>query len=677
MENGKRLPALICRIRPLALCVLLFVLAPGVSAQPSAASAATSAPSTITWQSLNSTFNEVPAEFARLYASLAAFGKEGGSVATKNVTVKKGQSIEAALRDNGVFAGNAMPVQVDLYVCGLNPTVCKTTNGKALWTIQPDAELVVPDIQLQPITVLRPYNKSAGDTLEGLVRDRRSCDVIDEACVLFVKNVNRRRQGEIDASYSGPLTMPTRAYRATITPAGRAASTVADPLSLPGMAGMRRNAVPSLDAKLQAQPALAPAGEATRSQVMRWIGYPRKGSEAFDLPSTGMTHVTVIDNWVDAAHCMLKNVRPQEPPAPTAGTRPACGGRGDAMKARDHGTHVVGLIAAMTDSEAGPGINPRAIVNTMAVDFDQLTNVGYATALRDRFLQLYSTDAAPDVVNMSFEYTVRGSGDNDVVWSAIDSLRSDTLFVVAAGNSMRALARGNSCNVRPACQNAPHVLTVGALSSSDAPTLYQDGESGSNFGTAVHVAAPGSKIVSTIAMNRWGVLSGTSQAAPLVTGVASLIYLKDRKLRPEQVKNRIIYTSDLFPALYPKMLGGRLNAQRALEFEQAQVLLKGKELQRLTLRDGNAAVTFGDYDNQNAEFRIRFGQVRRLKFEPTLNQHVLYYTPDANKDSGELQRKFVRVKGASLAFALAEGPAQPIVKINLSEVDDYTSAIVR
>ena len=37
-----------------------------------------------TWQSLNSTFNDLPAEFARLYSSLTAFGKEGGSVATKS-----------------------------------------------------------------------------------------------------------------------------------------------------------------------------------------------------------------------------------------------------------------------------------------------------------------------------------------------------------------------------------------------------------------------------------------------------------------------------------------------------------------------------------------------------------------------------------------------------------------
>jgi hypothetical protein len=74
METEKRLPASVRCIRPLAWCLLSFLLATGVSAQPNAPSAAASATSTITWQSLNSTFNEVPAEFAKLYRSLADFG---------------------------------------------------------------------------------------------------------------------------------------------------------------------------------------------------------------------------------------------------------------------------------------------------------------------------------------------------------------------------------------------------------------------------------------------------------------------------------------------------------------------------------------------------------------------------------------------------------------------------
>lgn len=647
-----------------------------------AAAAPTSTPpspkgASIMWQSRNPTVSALPSEFVQLYASLSEFRKAGGNILAKKIVVPKGQSIEAALREQGVYAGNEMPIEVDVYVCGLNPDVCKIVKGRTVWTIQPNAEIVVPNIQLQPIIVHRTYTKSAKDTLAGIVRDREGCKSFDEACLRYLKNLNKRLPGEIDESYSGVLKVPTRAYRATITPDPPVMS---DPLLLPGMSGLRKQAVPGLDASMLSSQAGAPETlEGTRMRIMKLIAYPSNGGAGFALPSTGLTHVTVLDNSLDTAHCMLKNVKLFENSSiQPSDRRPPCGGRSDANVARDHGTHVVGLIASMTDSDAGPGVNPQAIVNFIPLNVDNLTNQDYAAAMRDKLTKLHDSEDSPDVVNMSFEYTVKGSAANDILWDAINSDDGNTLFVVAAGKGAKSLSLGSTCNVRPACQRAPHVITVAALTSNEVPALYKLGEEGSNFGSAVHVAAPGARIISTIAMNRVGELSGTSQAAPLVTGVASLLYLKDGKLRPAQVKNRIIYTSDLFPSLYPLVLGGRLNASRALEFKQAHVKQKNQASEQLTLRDANALVNFGDIEDQNKLLQLRFGQVRRLRFEKELDHYVLYFTDEVNKDSGELKRKFVTLKSTKeILFGKGAAPTDPTIRIRITRIEDYTSALVK
>lgn len=631
-------------------------------------------PSKIVWQSGNATVNALPTEFAQLYEALAALKKAGSTVATKEIVVKQGDSIEDALRQEGVFGGEAMPRQVDQYICGLNPTECSFVNGKPTWKIQPNAAIVVPDLRLEPVIVHRIATKSAKDTLEGIIRDREGCPTFDDACLLYLKNLNRRQPGEINQAFVGKLTVPTRAYRATIVLETPVAG---DPLLLPEVANLRKQAVPAFKGRLFAGDGGAATVEGTRARVLKLIGYPPSGATGFNLPPTGVSQVTVIDNWVDAEHCMLKNVKVFEAPTASSSSRPPCGGRGEAQKARDHGTHVVGLISALTDTEAGPGINPRATVNVIALNVDQLTDEKYAADQYDRFGRLLNTPNSPDVVNMSFEYRPKGSAQNDLIWEAMKQQEGNILFVAAAGNDGKTLSAGAECSIRPACQLAPNVITVGALSVGERPLLYEGSGGRSNFGNAVHVGAPAANIVSTIAMNRVGVLSGTSQAAPLVTGVASLLYLKDRKLRPSQVKNRIIYTSDLFPELYTSMLGGRLNAARALDFERAYVKRPGKPLERLVLKD-NSSVPFADVENQNKQFWIKFGQVRRLKFEPERNYHVLYYTEDSNKESGELLRRFVRPTSSKpIVFSIAPGPAQPLVDVRMKDIEDYTAAIVK
>ena len=181
---------------------------------------------------------------------------------------------------------------------------------------------------------------------------------------------------------------------------------------------------------------------------------------------------------------------------------------------------------------------------------------------------------------MSFTYRVSGKLEKDPLSQAI-LYRGTPLVVASAGNHNETIEPG-SCNRLPPClsDRAHNLIIVTAVDNSadnPKPLEYVDVRTNerrrSNTGPWVHVAAPGENVLGAITGNMVGNFSGTSQSTPQVTSVAAMIWAKLETIsaaRPEEVRDRIVISSDLFDHLPSSMLlGGRLNAGRALELDRA------------------------------------------------------------------------------------------------------------
>ena len=141
---------------------------------------------------------------------------------------------------------------------------------------------------------------------------------------------------------------------------------------------------------------------------------------------------------------------------------------------------------------------------------------------------------------------------------------SKMLFVVAAGNGNQYQVGYDidKSPVYPASLPYDNVITVGNL-------LFNGHlDESSNYGaTSVDLAAPGTYILSTIPGDSYAYMSGTSMAAPMVTGAAALIYSARTDLSLQDIKTAILSTvHKLAPLKGKTATGGMLDVSAAIKW---------------------------------------------------------------------------------------------------------------
>jgi thermitase len=281
--------------------------------------------------------------------------------------------------------------------------------------------------------------------------------------------------------------------------------------------------------------------------------------------------VAVLDSGVDYSHPdLMENIwhRPDSVPAYTddeLGTIDDRNGFNSAENASDpmddngHGTHCAGIIGAEGNNGIGiAGINWK--VRIMPLKF--IGKGGFGSTKNAIEAINYAIDRKKAgvnvrVINASWGSTLYSKALEDAIRAAGEQ---GILFVAAAGNN------GTDNDQRPhypSNYDLPNVISVAALDRADQLTSF------SNFGVrTVQIAAPGKDIFSTWLNDAYREASGTSMAAPQVAGVAALIVSSNPKINVEELRRRLLKSTDSLAWLKDKVeSGGRLDAGKALSDE--------------------------------------------------------------------------------------------------------------
>ncbi len=228
-----------------------------------------------------------------------------------------------------------------------------------------------------------------------------------------------------------------------------------------------------------------------------------------------------------------------------------------------HGTHVAGVIAAGIDNNKGIaslGINNKVLCIKAAGVINGKPNDAILYNINEAFR--YAIDRKVDIINCSF-----GSSNPSIVTQAIiNEAASKGIIIIAAGGN-----GGTDEAFYPAAYN--NVIAVGATTRDDKIL----GES--NYGSYIDVMAPGHEIYSTVSTsnNSYGYLSGTSMAAPIVSGIAGLIISMEPHLAnqiEEIIKGGCDNIDSKNPNFKGKMGAGRVNVDRSYLYMEGLVSVK-------------------------------------------------------------------------------------------------------
>jgi hypothetical protein len=217
-----------------------------------------------------------------------------------------------------------------------------------------------------------------------------------------------------------------------------------------------------------------------------------------------------------------------------------------------HGTHVAGLIAADRDGKGTMGIAYGASLLPVKVLGDDGRG---STQLLDRGLR-YAIGKA-SIVNISI-----GSDGNFNPAVLKEAVRAGMLIVAAAGNLQAANPGWPARFARESWANN-QIIAVGAVDASNRIAAFSN-RAGDTAGW--YLVAPGVNVLSTYLNGQYAPMSGTSMAAPLVSGAAALLKQQWPSLTADQIANILFVTAtDLgAPGIDPVYGRGLLNIEKAM-----------------------------------------------------------------------------------------------------------------
>ncbi len=221
---------------------------------------------------------------------------------------------------------------------------------------------------------------------------------------------------------------------------------------------------------------------------------------------------------------------------------------GDSSDRSGHGTHVAGILAAAGNNGLGIAgvawdaeILPVKIMDEKGgTDFAALAGIKYAVEMGAKVLNLSfsrKSDEPNPLFNLAIEY----------------ARKKGAVVVVAAGNDRGKVGL-------PA--NSPGAIAVSATEQTASGS--EQLASFSNSGPEIALSAPGADILSTIPGRSYKTMSGTSMAAPFVSGAAAMLWAAHPTWTVQQVEQALFSACvDLGPRGRDRSFGyGRIDYSR-------------------------------------------------------------------------------------------------------------------
>ena len=229
------------------------------------------------------------------------------------------------------------------------------------------------------------------------------------------------------------------------------------------------------------------------------------------------TVIAVIDSGIDFTHPDLTNNQWANPSADSGDLHgwDFITNSGEIKDEQGHGTAVAGIIAAEGNNSLGiTGVMWRASLMSLRVlDNTGTGDVGDAVEAID-----YAVAHGAHVINLSWGT----SGESVALRDAIErAISSNVIVVCSAGNAGRNL---ETAPYYPASFNIKNLISVAASDNSDQLASWSNWSARS-----VTLAAPGANILTTQRGGGYWNVTGTSAAAPIVSGIAGLL----RTARPQ------------------------------------------------------------------------------------------------------------------------------------------------
>lgn len=232
--------------------------------------------------------------------------------------------------------------------------------------------------------------------------------------------------------------------------------------------------------------------------------------------------VAVIDTGVDYKH---KNLAPNMVPGYDFARNDNDPMDVTSSQNPGHGTHCAGIVGATGLVDGGiVGLAPG--VSIMPIRFlDENGSGDFNNAVKAID---YAIQNHVNVISASWGAAVARSQVTPLIEAIQRAEQAGIIFIAAAANDGK---NNDSYEVYPANAGLSNMITVAASNSSDSKPSW------SNYGRAkVSLSAPGDAIMSTLPGDKYGNLSGTSMATPLVSGLVGFILSQEPSMKPADVK---------------------------------------------------------------------------------------------------------------------------------------------